>query len=107
MKTITNKQIKWIKGNDFMDGSPRYTFEGRDPAYTISNIEVVITAERRRKYQHDSQSARIVYTGHVRHNPSETGDTTDEFESVKKCKIETEKLFNEYCSAFPNDIDAY
>ena len=27
--------IKWVKGSDFMDGSPRYTFEGRDPALTL------------------------------------------------------------------------
>ena len=30
----TKEKVQWTKGHDFMDGTPRYTFEGRDPATT-------------------------------------------------------------------------
>ncbi|MDD2627784.1 MAG: hypothetical protein PHD20_02740 [Clostridia bacterium] len=110
MNTLITKpqnKIKWDKGEDFMDGLLRYTFEGRDPSYTVSDIKVVITTERKRKYWHDSQSVKNFYTGYVRHEPTETADYTEEFESIAQCKKETEKLFNEYCELFPNSIEAY
>lgn len=107
MSTITEKKIKWVKGEDWIDNLPRYTFEGRDPQVTVSDIQVVITTERKRKWSHDPSSVKNFYTGYVRHEPSETADTTKEFESIKECKAETENLFYEYCSLFPNDINAY
>jgi hypothetical protein len=36
----------WTKGYDFMDNSPRYTFEGRDPSYTYDRLRVVIYQKR-------------------------------------------------------------
>ena len=44
MKTM--KKVKWEKDYDFMDDTPRYTFEGRDPANTYAPIRVVIYTER-------------------------------------------------------------
>ena len=44
--------VKWTKGSDFMDGSPRYTFEGRDPQDTYERFQVVIYTERERRYSH-------------------------------------------------------
>jgi len=107
MTIVTTKQIKWIKGNDPFDESPRYTFEGRDPSVTVSHIQVVITTERKRKYLHDSQSVKNCYTGYVRHEPSETADTLRDYESLIECKKDTEKLFNEYCELFPQSTEAW
>ena len=30
-RTKPKEKVQWTKGHDFMDGTPRYTFEGRDP----------------------------------------------------------------------------
>jgi hypothetical protein len=99
--------IKWVKGYDFMDGTPRYSFEGRDPQVTVSDIKVVIYTERERKFSHDSTSIKNFYYGYVRHEPSETADIIGRFETLKQAKKETEKLFEEYCKLFPNDVSAY
>ena len=96
---------KWIKGCDPFDGTPRYTFEGRDPSFTYSSIAVVITTERRRKYQWDPKSCRNFYTGTVYHMDEETFDRTDEYEHLNDCKVATEKLFAQYCELFPDDAE--
>ena len=102
------KKIKWTKGQDPFDDSARYSFDGRDPAITVSDIAVVITTDRKRKYSHDSQSVKNYYTGYVRHEPSETADTTKDYESIAECKKATEELFVEYCKLFPNSYsDTY
>lgn len=104
---MLKKKIKWIKGADFMDDTPRYSFEGRDPQVSVSDITVVIYSQYERKFSHDSTSRKLYYYGYVRHNPSETADEIGRFETLKKAKEETEKLFDEYCKLFPNDIEAY
>lgn len=100
------QKVKWVKGRDFIDGSPRYTFEGRDPAYTISRIQVVIYTKRERRFEHDSQSVKNYYYGSIFHIPTETGDTIGRFETVKEAKEETEKMFHYYCELFPEDTKA-
>lgn len=97
---------KWTKGYDFIDNSPRYTFEGRDPSYTASNIQVVIYTEKEREFSHDSRSVRNYYYGYVRHAPTETADTIGRFRTLKEAKAETEKLFEEYCKLFPDSVEA-
>lgn len=104
---MLKQKIKWVKGYDFIDNTPRYSFEGRDPQVTVSDIEVVIYSQCERKFSHDATSRKLYYYGYVRHNPSETADEIGRFETLKKAKEETEKLFNEYCKLFPNDIKAY
>lgn len=47
-KDEVKNKVVWTKGADFTDGSPRYTFEGRDPATTFERFQVVIYAERER-----------------------------------------------------------
>lgn len=37
---------KWDKYTDWLDGSPRYSFEGRDPESTLNRFTVVIYRER-------------------------------------------------------------
>lgn len=103
---MNKKSIKWEKSYDFIDNSPRYSFEGRDPQVTVSDIEVVIYIERERKFPHDSSSVKNFYYGYVRHNPTETADSIGRFETLKEAKIETEKLFDLYCVDFPNDTMA-
>ena len=39
----TKEKVQWTKGHDFMDGTPRYTFEGRDPATTYERFQVEST----------------------------------------------------------------
>ncbi|WP_144626307.1 hypothetical protein [Bacillus altitudinis] len=98
--------IKWVKGYDFMDETPRYSFEGRDPQDSLADIKVVIYTQRERKFSHDSQSTKNFYYGYIRHEPSETVDEIGRFETLKEAKQETEKLLNEYYEKFPNDTQA-
>lgn len=49
-KDEVKDKVIWTKGTDFTDGSPRYTFEGRDPATTYERFQVVIYTERERRY---------------------------------------------------------
>ena len=37
-KDEVKNKVVWTKGADFTDGSPRYTFEGRDPATTFERF---------------------------------------------------------------------
>lgn len=46
----TKEKVQWTKGHDFMDGTPRYTFEGRDPATTYERFQVVIYTEWEHRY---------------------------------------------------------
>ena len=93
---------EWTKGYDFMDNTPRYTFEGRDPQTTYEDIQVVIYSQYERKFSHDSTSKKLYYYGYVRYEPKETADTIGRFETLKQAKTETEKLFDEYCNLFSN-----
>ena len=58
-KDEVKNKIVWTKGADFTDGSPRYTFEGRDPATTYERFQVVIYTERERRYAHDPEASVI------------------------------------------------
>ena len=58
-KDEVKNKIVWTKGADFTDGSPRYTFEGRDPATTYERFQVVIYTEMERRYAHDPGSLAI------------------------------------------------
>ena len=40
------EKLEWIKGEDFIDGSPRYSLEGRDPSNSVARIRVVIYQEK-------------------------------------------------------------
>ena len=55
-KDEVKNKVVWTKGADFTDGSPRYTFEGRDPATTFERFQVVIYTEMERRYAHDPGS---------------------------------------------------
>ena len=96
-------KILWEKSEDWIDGTPRYTIKGRDPQNSAADLQVVITTERKRKYSHDSKSVKNFYTGYVAYIPNEYSDYTEEFESIKEAKKETEKLFNEYIERFGYD----
>lgn len=95
---------KWIKGYDFMDDSPRYTFEERDTQDTLSTIRVVIYQESEPEYQYSGKKVKVYY-GHVENNRTETADTIGSFQLLSIAKRETEKLFYEYCKLFPSDIN--
>ena len=65
-KDEVKNKVVWTKGADFTDGSPRYTFEGRDPATTYERFQVVIYTEMERRYAHDPGSLCNHYYGYVR-----------------------------------------
>jgi hypothetical protein len=88
-KDEVKEAVDWIKGCDFMDGSPRYTFEGRDPQNTYERFQVVIYTERERKFAHDPCSVKNFYYGYVRDNDKECADTIGPFGTVKEAKGET------------------
>jgi len=94
---------EWQKGYDFMDESPRYSFEGRDPQSTYETIRVVIYQEQEKEYSHDTKK-RSYYYGYVTNNEKECSDTIGRYRTLKQAKEETEKLFDEYCKLFPEAI---
>ena len=98
-------KVEWTKGYDFIDNTPRYTFEGRDPSYTLERFRVVIYTEREREFAHDSQSVRNYYYGYVTDNERECADTTERFRLLSECKKETLKLFNEYMELHEKGLD--
>lgn len=98
------ESVKWIKGHDFMDGSPRYTFEGRDPQDTYERFQVVIYAEREREFAHDPASVRNSYYGYVRDNSKECADIIGPFKKLKDAKEETLDLFNGYMQIYEKEM---
>ena len=104
--------VKWTKGTDFMDGTPRYTFEGRDPQDTYERFQVVIYTEREQQYPHDPRSVRNAYYGYVRDTEKECADTIGPFWRVKEAKEKTLELFNQFMEnhlmeqSAPNDSHA-
>ena len=64
-KDEVKNKVVWTKGADITDGSPRYTFEGRDPATTYERFQVVIYTEMERRYAHDPGSLCNHYYGYV------------------------------------------
>jgi hypothetical protein len=100
MKT---KGKNWTKGYDYIDNSPRYTFEDRDPCNTLETIRVVIYQEMEKEYSHDTQK-RPFYYGMVENSDKETQDVIGRFRLLKDAKRETEKLFAEYCKLYPEAI---
>lgn len=96
--------VQWTKGYDFMDNSPRYTFEGRDPQSTIERFQVVIYTERELEFEYDSQSRRNFYYGYVRDNEKECANTTKRFKLLKDVKKETLEFFNIYMADFVGNV---
>lgn len=80
--------VKWRKGYDFIDGTPRYTFEDRDPATTYERFQVVIYVDKKEYY------------GYVRDNKLEYSDIIGPFKKLADAKIETLSLFNYYIENF-------
>ena len=74
-KDEVKNKVVWTKGADFTDGSPRYTFEGRDPATTYERFQVVIYTELERRYAHDPGSLCNHYYGYVRDDKMECAET--------------------------------
>lgn len=94
---------KWTKGYDWLDDSPRYTFENRDPSNTLETIRVVIYQEKEEEFK-GSGIKKPYYYGYVENYDKECGDTIGRFKYLKDAKRETEKLFDEYCKLFPEAI---
>ena len=86
--------MKWNKGTDFMDNTPRYTIPHHCPETSIADITIVIYQEKVVIIKGFPKEKR--YFGQVRHCPSETMDTIGGFKLLKEAKMETEKLFREY-----------
>lgn len=101
-KDEVKNKIVWTKGADFTDGSPRYTFEERDPATTYERFQVVIYTERERRYAHDPGSLCNHYYGYVRDDKMECAETIGPYYSVREAKQRTLELFNLFMQQYAN-----
>ena len=90
-------KIKWEKGYDFIDNSPRYSFENRDPSITVKKISVVIVQEDFFTYGIKEK----YYVGYISHREKEFTDKTEKCRLLKNCKKLTLDLFKEYQVKFP------
>ena len=99
-KDEVKNKIVWTKGADFTDGSPRYTFEGRDPATTFERFQVVIYTEMERRYAHDPGSLCNHYYGYVRDDKMECAETIGPYYSVREAKQKTLELFNSFVQQY-------
>jgi len=102
---MTTTKIQWTKGQDPFDNTPRYTFESRDPGYTMSTIEVAIWCEKVSDYGYGAPYHRE-YFGSVFNSRTECGDRVGGFRKVADAKLEVEKLFQEYVELYPEDAEA-
>ena len=107
-KDEVKNKVVWTKGADITDGSPRYTFEGRDPATTYERFQVVIYTERERRYAIQPKTIEELLTsysddyfqlmtpcGFVDLTPSETekllhGEATMAHPGVSGCQMPVE-----------------
>ena len=101
-KDEVKNKVVWTKGADFTDGSPRYTFEGRDPATTYERFQVVIYTEMERRYAHDPGSLCNHYYGYVRDDKMECAETIGPYYSVREAKRRTLELFNLFMQQYAN-----
>ena len=101
-KDEVKDKVIWTKGADFTDGSPRYTFEGRDPTTTYERFQVVIYTERERRYAHDPGSLCNHYYGYVRDDKMECAETIGPYYSVREAKQKTLELFNLFMQQYAN-----
>ena len=101
-KDEVKNKVVWTKGADITDGSPRYTFEGRDPAATYERFQVVIYTEMERRYAHDPGSLCNHYYGYVRDDKMECAETIGPYYSVREAKRRTLELFNLFMQQYAN-----
>ena len=93
-KDEVKNKVVWTKDADFTDGSPRYTFEGRDPATTYERFQVVIYTEMERRYAHDPGSICNHSYGYVRDDKMECAETLGPYYSVREAKRRKLELFH-------------
>ena len=102
---IVKKSVKWKKYSDFMDNTPKYSFEGRDPENTLERFAVVIYTEIEPEYAHDIKSERNFYYGYVVDRDKERSDTVGRFKYLNEAKRETLNLFNDYMTLYLEEND--
>ena len=94
-KTKTKLTKKWTKGADFMDNSPRYSFDGRDPSYTCERLRVVIYQERVRPYPRFPKEKRYLVSVYDQQRECEYSDMSRLFKYLLEAKKYAEELFSE------------
>ena len=94
----SNRKIKWLRGVDWLDGTPRYTIEGHgDLSYTdVPFVGVVIYQEREREYRGGPK--RPVWYGVVRECHREHEVIIGPCRYLKHCKQKTEREFHKMMS---------
>jgi hypothetical protein len=83
--------MKWTKGFDPFDDSPRYSFEGRDPQISLDKIQVVIIQENYYPYVSAKREKR--YVGHVINTEIEHEYQTKPYRKLADCKLDVEKYY--------------
>lgn len=95
--------VKWIKGNDPFDNSARYTFEGRDPSYSLERFQVVIYVKKEPEYPYGPKKS--YYYGCVQDTEKECKDITERYTKLKDAKQGTLDLFNLYMDKYQKEIN--
>ena len=87
-KDEVKNKVVWTKGADITDGSPRYTFEGRDPATTYERFQVVIYTERERRYVDEAHAFKNLFLYTKMRNVAglSTSDAQKSSDMLLKCR---------------------
>ena len=94
-------QYKWTKGFDFIDNSPRYTFDDRLPENNDNDrISVVIAQNTISVFGVEEK----FYECHVSITDLEIADSYYRIKYLKDAKRLAIELFEEYCKIYPQNI---
>lgn len=93
--------VVWMKTRDFMDGSPRYSFDNREYGSSYHKIQLVIT--KGDWYNNITRRHEKRYTVTVCHVPTETLDRIEGIKYLKTAQDRCVALFNRYVEKFGRD----
>ena len=91
-KAEPKASVKWVKGEDPFDGSPRYSIEGRNPGSSYERVTAVIVQEK--EYNEFTFRKEPRYYGSVYDNKAEYAIDVGPFRAVKDAKVATEQAFH-------------
>lgn len=101
VRQTETEAAKWVKGEDWLDGSPRYSIEGRDPSSTLERISVVVVTEREAGYR--TGPKHRVYYAEVQDRDAEHVWRWGPYRSVKKAKAMAEETLAELVAGVPTE----
>ncbi len=88
-------KIIWVRGEDFIDGRPRYSIEDHDPSITLYRFQAVIVTEREKYWKVGNPRYRNLYEVSIYDYDRECEWSEERFQSIKIAKEHAEKRFVE------------